>query len=131
MNDTTEDQEAHIRRKAYEIWEAEGRPQGRSEEFWHRARAAVEAHALSGSLDEQLAETFPGSDVPTLTNPSATTVLPKPPEDEPAPANSATLEERPTEPARAKASRPKAAPKAAAMAPPKAAPRGRKRKTES
>jgi hypothetical protein len=28
----------HIRRKAYEIWESEGRPQGLHDEHWRRAR---------------------------------------------------------------------------------------------
>ena len=28
----------HIRRKAYEIWESEGRPEGRHDEHWRRAR---------------------------------------------------------------------------------------------
>jgi Protein of unknown function (DUF2934) len=26
-----------IRRRAYELWEADGRPDGRDEEYWHRA----------------------------------------------------------------------------------------------
>jgi hypothetical protein len=28
----------HIRRKAYEIWENEGKPEGRHDEHWRRAR---------------------------------------------------------------------------------------------
>jgi hypothetical protein len=28
----------HIRRKAYEIWESEGRPEGRHDDHWRRAR---------------------------------------------------------------------------------------------
>jgi hypothetical protein len=28
----------HIRHKAYEIWESEGRPEGRHDEHWRRAR---------------------------------------------------------------------------------------------
>jgi hypothetical protein len=34
-----------IRRRAYEIWEAEGRPAGRDEEHWHRAAEEVRAEA--------------------------------------------------------------------------------------
>lgn len=34
--------EDEIRRRAYRIWEAEGRPEGRWEEHWHRARADIE-----------------------------------------------------------------------------------------
>jgi len=30
------DEEA-IRRRAYELWEADGRPHGRGDEYWHRA----------------------------------------------------------------------------------------------
>jgi len=29
--------EDEIRRRAYELWEADGRPDGRDEEYWHRA----------------------------------------------------------------------------------------------
>jgi hypothetical protein len=32
-----------IRECAYHIWEASGRPAGRDEEFWHRAREVVTA----------------------------------------------------------------------------------------
>ena len=33
--------EKHIRKRAYELWEQAGQPEGRSEEFWHAARAEV------------------------------------------------------------------------------------------
>lgn len=32
----------HIRQRAYELWESEGRPEGRHDEHWHRARAEIE-----------------------------------------------------------------------------------------
>ena len=32
-----------IRRRAYEIWEREGSPEGRAEEFWERAEASIGA----------------------------------------------------------------------------------------
>ena len=35
MAETLEDR---IRERAYHIWEANGRPSGRDEEFWYRAR---------------------------------------------------------------------------------------------
>ena len=35
------DDEDLIRRKAFELWEAEGRPDGRSLEFWDRAKAEL------------------------------------------------------------------------------------------
>lgn len=31
-----------IRRRAYHIWEEEGRPEGRHDEHWHRAREEIE-----------------------------------------------------------------------------------------
>lgn len=38
------DVEELVRRRAYAIWESEGRPEGRREEHWHRARG--EMHGL-------------------------------------------------------------------------------------
>ena len=35
--------EDDIRRKAYEIWESEGRPEGRHDEHWRRAEEEVDA----------------------------------------------------------------------------------------
>ncbi|GJH17539.1 DUF2934 domain-containing protein [Caballeronia novacaledonica] len=32
-----------IRRRAYEIWEREGSPEGRAEEFWEQAIASISA----------------------------------------------------------------------------------------
>ncbi len=37
------DIEEAIRRRAYELWELAGRPEGRSEEFWHAARLELGA----------------------------------------------------------------------------------------
>jgi hypothetical protein len=37
MNDIEE----QIRKRAYELWVNAGRPEGRSEEFWHAARAEI------------------------------------------------------------------------------------------
>jgi Protein of unknown function (DUF2934) len=36
------DRQERISRRAYELWEQEGRPEGRSEEFWARAQAEIE-----------------------------------------------------------------------------------------
>lgn len=40
-----DDQKEHdrIRRRAYEIWEREGSPEGRAEEFWERAETSIGA----------------------------------------------------------------------------------------
>ena len=35
------DRETRIRKRAYEIWEAEGRPNGREREHWERATGEV------------------------------------------------------------------------------------------
>ena len=34
--------EEAVRRRAYELWEQAGQPEGRSEEFWHAAIAELE-----------------------------------------------------------------------------------------
>lgn len=39
------DEEKLIRERAYEIWEREGRPAGRSEEHWRQAAAEIAAVA--------------------------------------------------------------------------------------
>jgi hypothetical protein len=36
------DREEHIRRRAYEIWEREGRPDGRHLDHWHLAASQIE-----------------------------------------------------------------------------------------
>ena len=48
--------EERIRRRAHEIWEREGRPEGRHEEHWARARREVEAEEGGSPTD-----TAPGS----------------------------------------------------------------------
>jgi hypothetical protein len=35
--------EHDIRQRSYLLWESEGRPDGRSTDYWHRARAELEA----------------------------------------------------------------------------------------
>ncbi|MFC4166843.1 DUF2934 domain-containing protein [Teichococcus aestuarii] len=116
MSDTSPDREERIRARAYEMWEAEGRQEGKAEHYWHRAREEMEPP--SGSLDDQLADTFPASDPPSMTSPSyPEEPLPAVPQDEALPARSATVEERP-EPAPAKpakSGKPKPPPKSAAQ----------------
>jgi hypothetical protein len=34
--------EEAVRRRAYELWEQAGQPEGRTDEFWHAARAELE-----------------------------------------------------------------------------------------
>ena len=40
--------EAHVRERAYFLWEAEGKPHGREDEYWHRARELLEDETQSG-----------------------------------------------------------------------------------
>ena len=42
MNDP-KDNHARIAARAYQLWEAEGRPQGRDQDHWRRAEAEVAA----------------------------------------------------------------------------------------
>jgi hypothetical protein len=39
------DLEAFVRERAYQLWQSEGCPDGRGEEYWHRAREMIEAEA--------------------------------------------------------------------------------------
>jgi hypothetical protein len=41
------EQETRIRELAYELWEAEGQPEGRADHYWHRAREIIEDQAKS------------------------------------------------------------------------------------
>ena len=47
MSGTDRDLARRIRERAYLLWEAEGRPDGRADEYWHRARELIEAEAQS------------------------------------------------------------------------------------
>ncbi|HTW27949.1 MAG TPA: DUF2934 domain-containing protein [Acetobacteraceae bacterium] len=43
MSGPQEDLEQRIRERAYALWEEDGQPEGRSEEYWERARALIAA----------------------------------------------------------------------------------------
>ncbi|MCQ4273762.1 DUF2934 domain-containing protein [Stutzerimonas degradans] len=52
--------EERIRQRAYEIWDAEGRPDGQEAEHWQRARDEIEPYeqegdALPGSIESGVA----------------------------------------------------------------------------
>jgi hypothetical protein len=51
-----------IRERAYHLWEADGRPEGRDAEFWERARelTAIEESAGAGQLPNPAS--VPGAD---------------------------------------------------------------------
>jgi hypothetical protein len=38
-----QDLETRIRERAYGLWESDGRPEGRAEEYWEQARRLIEA----------------------------------------------------------------------------------------
>jgi hypothetical protein len=52
MKPVDETLEARTRTRAYHLWEMDGRPHGRDEEFWERAREliAIEDHPAAGRL---------------------------------------------------------------------------------
>jgi len=49
------DQERYrrIERRAYALWEAEGQPDGRHEEHWHRAMRELEAEEAGNAAGER------------------------------------------------------------------------------
>jgi hypothetical protein len=55
--------ESEVRQRAYEIWQAEGCPDGKADAFWHRACAEL-AGSETG-YDDALQDTFPASDPPS------------------------------------------------------------------
>lgn len=60
--------EQRIRETAYRLWEEAGSPEGREQDFWFQAEAAIRAQ--EAKLDEELADSFPASDPP----PSSVTI---------------------------------------------------------
>lgn len=50
----SEDREERIRQRAYRLWEDDGSPEGRAEEYWSRAVAQVEAE--TADTDEPAAD---------------------------------------------------------------------------
>lgn len=68
--------EQRIRERAYALWDADGKPDGTPDEYWYRAHREVtqEGSASPGSLDDQLQDTFPASDPPSVTQPHSADV---------------------------------------------------------
>lgn len=59
------DREQRIRERAHAIWEAEGRPHGRHEEFWARAEEDVRAQEASSQADtKSVEEAMPAASTP-------------------------------------------------------------------
>ncbi|TWI57420.1 Protein of unknown function (DUF2934) [Pseudomonas duriflava] len=57
------DLEQRIRERAYEIWEAEGRPDGQGFEHWRRAQESIDYDAdndpHSGGIETSVAQPMP------------------------------------------------------------------------
>jgi hypothetical protein len=60
--DDSRSRDQRIRVRAYQLWEEDGRPEGRHDEFWERAREliAIEDNPHSGQLPNPA--TLPGAD---------------------------------------------------------------------
>lgn len=50
MSDSEQDTETRIRERAYALWDQDGRPEGRAEEYWEKARRLIEAEDDSRPL---------------------------------------------------------------------------------
>jgi hypothetical protein len=46
--------EQRVRERAYQIWEREGRPEGKSDECWRRAQAEIAAEESEADLEAKL-----------------------------------------------------------------------------
>lgn len=90
MNDIeSQSLEAQIRVRAYHLWEAEGRPDGRAEEFWRLAQAEVSAPKKSVKRRTEAADQPAGASV------SAQAVRPR---KTPAPKAAPTAAKKPSRP---------------------------------
>ena len=73
------DEDYHIRQRAYDFWAEAGRPDRRHLEFWTAAEREAQVEKVkskvaepapeAGSLDENLAGTFPANDPLAETSP--------------------------------------------------------------
>jgi hypothetical protein len=46
-------EEDRIRRRAYELWEREGSPDGHAEEFWEQAKSSFVGEASDGTRGQE------------------------------------------------------------------------------
>lgn len=66
MSDTArEGRLQRIRETAYELWEKEGRPEGRDHDFWLEAEKIVDGEETD-AVDRESEESFPASDPPSF-----------------------------------------------------------------
>ncbi len=62
LDDSNEARQQLIRDRAYHLWDADGRPEGRSEDFWERARELVGIEQSVGAGELPNPATQPGAD---------------------------------------------------------------------
>ncbi len=62
LDDTDETRQQRIRERAYHLWEADGRPDGRQDEFWERASELVGMEESAGAAELPNPATVPGAD---------------------------------------------------------------------
>ncbi|WP_305096366.1 DUF2934 domain-containing protein [Croceibacterium aestuarii] len=90
------DLDKRIQERAYEIWESEGRPEGRQEEHWQQARAEfADAKAESTAGKRGRAAKVPGQIARASTKPKSSS-------DKPKGGTKLPNQDRPDEPAGAK-----------------------------
>ena len=76
MSEQSDDMTQRLRERAHALWEKEGCPDGRSDEFWHRAQSEIESEAnavhaptapptTQDEVDAHLEQSFPASDPPS------------------------------------------------------------------
>ena len=65
MSSNEEDIEQRVRRRAYELWEAAGRPNGRGDEFWHEAWSDITSGGEQEDVGSAAATPTPISGKPT------------------------------------------------------------------
>ncbi len=68
LDDSDETRQQRIRERAYHLWEADGHPQGREDEFWERARELTGMEESAGAAELPNPATVPGAD-PDRTQP--------------------------------------------------------------
>jgi hypothetical protein len=91
-----------IRRKAYEIWESEGRPEGRHREHWRRAHETFKEDkgAAEASGEEMHTQDMHTQDLAMIPENSAERLTQTEPRAEPAPAAKRPRTQRRKTPAR-------------------------------
>ena len=115
---SSHDEEHRVRVRAYHLWEAEGRPDGRESEFWHRAAELDHLESTAGQDSGAAPQVAPQLALQPEPG-SASTASAKATHAKAPPAASAPKPKQPAE----KAAAPKAAPRKRASAPVASAPK--------